>query len=261
MLYFAIPVRDEAPTIGVLLWRLRSVFRDYPRDYEVIVYDDASSDGTREVLEPYRKVLPLTVIAGAEPRGYAGALDALTRAVSQRTRYPRRDAMIVMQADFTDEPELVPEMVKRFEGGADIVVIERDTDPAAPAPVRRLRRIAGWALAPFRGVPDGVSDPFNAYRLYRISVIRELLKTLGDAPVARADGWAANVEMLARSAAHARRIERVPGASRYRLRPRSSRIRPMSDAMRLFSWARSARRTIPPREDARVMQATPGGSR
>src|SRR5690606_27055901 len=117
VLYVCIPVHNEAPTVGVLLWRLRSTFQEFGREYEVLVYDDASTDATAETLEPYTRVLPLTVLSGSSHVGYPGALDALLREATRRTRYPRRDAVITMQADFTDQPEHLPELVKRFEGG------------------------------------------------------------------------------------------------------------------------------------------------
>ncbi len=71
--------------------------------------------------------------------GYDRALDALCRDVANRTRYPRRDAMITLQADFTDQPEHLPELIKRFEGGADLVVAERTLSAKTPAPIRRMR--------------------------------------------------------------------------------------------------------------------------
>ncbi|MBA3889975.1 MAG: glycosyltransferase family 2 protein, partial [Gemmatimonadaceae bacterium] len=175
MFYICIPVHNEAPTIGLLLWRLRKVFQEFSRDYEVLVYDDASTDATRDTLEPYLKVLPLTILRGKEHLGYAAALDALLREASKRTKYPRRDAVITMQGDFTDQPEHLHELIRRFEGGADIVVAERPRDERAPQAVRRLQRVAPWMLRPFASVP-GVSDLFGALRLYRVSLLRDLVK-------------------------------------------------------------------------------------
>jgi glycosyltransferase involved in cell wall biosynthesis len=125
VLYLAIPAHNEVATIGVLLWRIRTVLAEFPREYEVVVYDDASSDDTAEVAEQYAHAMPVTVLRGATHVGYAGALDALIRHVAAQTRYPRRDAFLLVQGDFTDPPGIVPEFARRFEGGADLVVGER----------------------------------------------------------------------------------------------------------------------------------------
>jgi glycosyltransferase involved in cell wall biosynthesis len=240
VLYFCIPAYNEAPTIGLLLWRLRKVFQEQPREYEVLVYDDGSTDATTETLEPYHKVMPLSILGGTKV-GYAAAVDALCREASRRTRYPRRDAIVLLQADFTDQPEHLPELIKRFDGGADVVVAERPVDKlSVPQPVRTLRRIAPWVLRPFVSVA-GVRDPFGSLRLFRVSVIRDLLKERGDSPLLVGEGWGANVDLLLRAAPHARRVETVELEPRYDIRARATRVRAWSDAMSLLRFAQSAR--------------------
>ena len=244
MLYICIPAYDEAPTVGLLLWRLRSVMQEAAREYEILVYNDASTDATAETLEAYSEVLPLVVLGDSRRIGYGRAIDALARAVARRTRYPRRDAMITMQADFTDRPEDLPELIKRFEGGADIVVGERQLSPSWPAPARLLRRVAPIVTRPFVDVPN-VKDPFGTLRAYRISVIRDLIKVAGDSAIVTSDGWSANVELLVRAGRFARRVESTSFSPRYELRPRETRVRPWRGALDLLRSARALKSARP----------------
>ncbi len=256
VLRICIPVHNEATTIGVLLWRLRSVFQGFSREYDVVVYDDASTDGTDEVLEPYRSVMPLTVLRGNGHRGYAASIDALVRHVAADDEYARRDAMVLLQGDFTESPEHLPELVKRFEGGADLVAVHRAVSDATPADERRLRRWGRWAVTPFLRLPP-VADPFTGFRLVRISVLRELLKALGSRPVCAGDGWAANIDFALNVTPFARRIENVEFAPRYDVRQRSSRRRGWPDVLALFHWARAARRTTRPAPGGRAVTDAP----
>jgi hypothetical protein len=147
--------------------------------------------------------------------------------------------MLIMQADFTDQPEHIPELVKKFEGGVDIVVAQCNSGQA-PKPVRRLNSIGSRVLRFF--VKTGaVTDPFRSYRLIRISVLRELIKSLGNQPLLLSEDRAADAELLLRAAKFARKIETVPLQTRYDLRTRESRVRPVADAMKILRFGRTAR--------------------
>lgn len=249
MLYLCIPTFNEAPTVGVLLWRIRKVFQEYTREYEVLVYDDGSTDATRDVLEPYRKALPLTLLGGKERVGYRRAVHTLLTEAAGRTRYPRRDAAILLQGDFTDQPEQIPELVKRFEGGADVVVAERELPESTPVSVRKLHRLVGylprlWPIRAAVSVP-GVRDPWGTFRLLRISVVRDLLRDAAPAADGVAAPWQANLELLRAALPHARRVETVAVAPRYDVRERNSRRDPWPDAWGLLRQGWAARRQRP----------------
>src|SRR5438874_1048499 len=107
MIYVCVPVHNEARTAGLVLWKVRQVFTAFPREYQLLVLDDASTDDTGEVLASYAKVLPMTIVTHRERRGYAKSLEELLRLALQRTDRPKRDCAITLHADFVHSPESV----------------------------------------------------------------------------------------------------------------------------------------------------------
>src|SRR6266850_3601025 len=163
MIYVCVPAHDEAKTVGLVLWKVRQVFTAFEREYQIIACDDASTDGTADVLTSYARVLPLVVITHRERLGYARSLEELLRVALQRTDRPKRDCAITLHADFVHNPELMEEMVKRLESGAALVVAEATgRRTALPFGLRWARR---WAprLLRVTGVRDALSG-FTALR-------------------------------------------------------------------------------------------------
>ncbi|MFC1661082.1 glycosyltransferase family 2 protein [Gemmatimonadota bacterium] len=225
MIYICIPVRNEETTIGVLLWKIRNVMGEFGRDYELLVHDDASTDGTPEVLRRYRRTLPLRVSRSDDHLGYAGALERLLREGVERAAYPKRDAIVTLQGDFTEHPGYLVPLIKTLEGGADVVTgsVGKVND-GLPLSVRFARWAAPRILASsLSGCP--VTDPLCGYRIYRVIVLKKALRNLGSTPLLHRPGWAANLELLDLAVHHARRVEEVPLGLRYDIRSRKSRFK------------------------------------
>jgi glycosyltransferase involved in cell wall biosynthesis len=225
LIYVALPIHNERHTAGVLMWRLREIFAELGRDFRIVAVDDASTDGLEEVLAPYERVMPLTVLRNDTRLGYGASLERAIREAVRASRYPKRDALLVMQADFTDDPASVADLLRRYQGGADLVIGTCSDLRAAPRGLRAAR-FGARVLARPSGVPEGVSDPWSGFRMYRLMVLRRAIASLpqGESLIRR-DGWAANVDLLQRVAPHVRQWDEIDVPFNLSRRYRESRFR------------------------------------
>jgi polyisoprenyl-phosphate glycosyltransferase len=117
LLSVVVPVLNEAETIPLMLSRLRETLRGIT--WECIIVDDGSTDMTARVLElaaledPRIKLLRFSRNFGHQAAVTAG-LD-----------FADGDAVVVMDADLQDPPELLPRMLDLFSQGYDIVSPQR----------------------------------------------------------------------------------------------------------------------------------------
>jgi glycosyltransferase involved in cell wall biosynthesis len=206
VIYVCVATRNNSPTIGLLLWKLRKVFQESSREYHILVADDASTDGTRETLETYQRALPMTLVRLGTPQGKAACLNALLLDALARTDRPKRDCVATLPADFTVSPAVLPDLIRRFESGADVVVgelRERDTTWG----MRLVRRSAPWLLRPGIAVP-GVRDLLSGVSVIRLVTLKTCYRDRPDR-LLETDGVCANAELVARAATNARQIATV----------------------------------------------------
>jgi hypothetical protein len=234
VIYVCIPAHNEASTVGVLLWKVRRVLGEFDRDYCLVVHDDASTDDTQAVLERYRRAVPLTVLRSDEQIGYSASVEKLLRHVVTQASYPKRDCAVVLQGDFTEDPEDIVGLIRVLEGGADIVAgAMEEGDRPLPRGVRLVRAFSRALLR--RVVAQApVSDPLSGLRAYRVIVLKKALRDRPvEQPLLQSEGWASNVELLGRLAPHARCIAESPLGLRYDLQLRESRFKPWKTFMGL----------------------------
>ncbi len=119
MLSIVIPVHNEADVIPLLLNRLAKVCRRLETATELLFVDDGSHDNSVALLfqaqrqYPDIRVLQLSRNFGKEAAVTAGLAHA------------KGDAVILMDADLQDPPELIPDMVAEWRKGADVVLMKR----------------------------------------------------------------------------------------------------------------------------------------
>jgi len=107
--------RNEAENIPTLVARLVATFAEQPVDYELIFVNDASTDRSLDLLIGERARNPRVKVLNMSRRfGVAeGVLAGMEAA--------RGDAVVYMDADLQDPPELIREMIARWRAGSDVV--------------------------------------------------------------------------------------------------------------------------------------------
>jgi len=238
MIYVLVPAYNEAPTVGLLLWKVRQVFTAFPREYQLLVVDDASTDGTDAVLAPYVRALPLTLVTHRERQGYAGSLEELLRLAASRTDRPRRDLAVVLQADFSDPPDDIPEMVKRIESGADLVLADYRRRQGLPRAEWLARRLVPLLARRRTGAAAAIAHVGTAKAMRLITLSRVVSSLRGRRLLTR-EGWAADVELLGALAGEARRVDVVPATCAAQPRRRASRARPLRSVLQVWRALKS----------------------
>jgi dolichol-phosphate mannosyltransferase len=147
-----------------------------------------------------------------------------------------------MHADFTHNPQVIPDLVRRIESGADLVIAEGKLEGEPSRPHRVLRRFAPHLLRGVVTVP-GVHDLVSGFSIVRLVALRNAMRSHRNGFLVT-DGWAANAELYWRTGRYARRVEAVPSVERHDLRQRPSRLRPADEALNLWR-ARSRFRAAP----------------
>lgn len=112
---FVIPVRDEEEVLPDLYRRLERVAQDIEGECEFILVDDGSTDRSREMISELRgrdERLKLLLLA----RSFGHQL-----AISAGLDFASGDAVVVMDGDLQDPPEVVPEMIPLWREGYEVV--------------------------------------------------------------------------------------------------------------------------------------------
>jgi len=247
VLYVCLATRDNAQSIGLLLWKLRKVFLEFPREYHILVADDASTDGSGELLETYQRALPLTLVRHREPRGLASALEGLFRDALTRSDRPKRDCVATIPADFSYSPGVLPDLIRRFESGADVIVGESALE-RHPLGMRVVQRSAPWLLRPGIVLP-GLRDLLSGVLLIRLVTLKRCLQDPDALFVS--DGIPARAELVARAASSARQIAVVTVEPRAPDDGGTVSDAPLSLALSLFRTGRAVRI---PRPEAEIQR-------
>ena len=118
-LSIVVPMLNESAVLERFFSRLVPVLEGVTEHYEILCIDDGSTDDTFQRLEAYRAANPRIRLIGLS-RNF-GKENALSAGLD----FAAGQAVIPMDADLQDPPEVVPEMVAKWREGYDVVLAKR----------------------------------------------------------------------------------------------------------------------------------------
>jgi len=171
-----IPAHDEVESIAATVESITSRLDAEQIDYEVLVVDDASSDGTGEVVARLAaENSRVRCERSALPPGFG-------HAVRHGLAHFRGDAVAIMMADSSDSPEDLVRYQRVLEEGYDCAFGTRFAHESHVDGYPRLKlvanRIVNWGIRVlFR---HGYNDTTNAFKAYRREVIDHVTPLLSN---------------------------------------------------------------------------------
>jgi len=190
-LSIVIPVYNEIDTILEILRRVKAV----PIDKEIIIVDDCSTDGTREVLRDIKEN-NVKLILNEENRGKGFS-------IRKGFEHVTGDMVIVQDADLEYYPDEYPILIQRImEGKADVVYGTRFLGPRR---VFHFYHFLGNEVLNFIAnflYDTNLSDLMTGYKVFRADVLRRLKL--------RANGFGIEAEITAQILKRKLRVYEIP---------------------------------------------------
>ena len=198
-----IPTYNERENLPIIVWLLVKYFTEEDIEYEIIVIDDGSPDGTLEVGKQLEKIYGSDKIV-LRPRAKKLGLGT---AYIHGVKHATGNYIIIMDADLSHHPKFIPEFIKKQkEGDYDLVSGTRYAGGGG---------VNGWDLKRktiSRGanfvtqvlLRPGASDLTGSFRLYKKTVLEKLVA----ATVSK--GYVFQMEMIVRARQQGFTIGEVP---------------------------------------------------
>jgi len=198
-----LPVYNEKENLPLIIALLVQMFEEQHLEHEIIIVEDNSPDGTRQVAEQLQKILSKDIIKILARPGKMGLGSAYIDGLKQC----RGDFIILMDADMSHHPKYIPEFIRKQR--------ERDCDVVTGTRYAPGGGVAGWdfkRVLTSRGanilatvlLQPGLSDLTGSFRLYKRNVIEDLMKSV------KGRAYVFQMEIIIRAKEKGYKIAEVP---------------------------------------------------
>ncbi|MBL7996665.1 glycosyltransferase family 2 protein [bacterium] len=217
MIYILLPSYNEENGLQEVLPILKEISASSRDPFRVVVVDDGSKDRTSEVARSFISELDLKLITFPQNQGVTEVFKKGFKFIIEDSKEPEKDICVVLDSDNTQDPRLIPEMIRRIESGDDIVIASRFEGNGGMIGCPWTRQIfsygVSWIMRILVGLPN-VKDYSIFYRACRVGLIKSSFDRYGDRLI-EGRGFASICSLLLKMGNLTRKTAEIPLILRY----------------------------------------------
>jgi dolichol-phosphate mannosyltransferase len=222
--FWVLPAFNEEGNLALVLDSCARATEGTGQRLHIVLVDDGSTDGSCSIAEAWAARLPLDLVLHEVNQGLGSTIhDGLKRAAALAQP---DDVIVTMDADNTQPPSLIPQMLEALEAGSDLVIASRFRPGARVVGLSAFRRaltvVSSWLYRLILPIP-GVRDYTCGFRAYRASLLQRAFSAY-DGCFITEPGFTCMAEILIKLRALAPAIREVPMILRYDRRKGASKM-------------------------------------
>ncbi|GAM24338.1 hypothetical protein SAMD00019534_075130 [Acytostelium subglobosum LB1] len=198
-----LPTYNESENLPIILWLIDTELKKEFINYEVIIVEDNSPDGTLQIAQQLQKIIGEDKIKILSRPGKMGLGSAYMDGMKMATG----NWIILMDADLSHHPKFIPQFIqKQKKYNTEIVTGTRYASGGGVYGWNFYRKLTSRVANYIASVllTPGVSDLTGSFRLYRKDVLEKLIS------VNKSKGYVFQMEMMVRANQFNYKIGEVP---------------------------------------------------
>jgi dolichol-phosphate mannosyltransferase len=165
MITIIVPTYNESKNIHRLIKEVSESMQG--ENFEILVMDDNSPDKTAEKARELESDFPVRVVVRTQDKG-------LAKSVVDGFKNAKGDTMLVMDADLSHPPTVIPRMIKRQrETDAEIVVASRLVEGGGTEDWPNSRKLTSYCASLLARPLTNIRDPMSGFFLLKRSVVED----------------------------------------------------------------------------------------
>ncbi|MCR4316318.1 MAG: glycosyltransferase family 2 protein [Planctomycetes bacterium] len=226
MIFLLLPAFNEEASLPVLLPKLDKFLKEENTGFQIVVCNDGSRDRTLELLEEYKKTMPIVVLNHVINRGLGETARDLFEYAAWNSK--EGDVIVRMDCDDTHEPQFIKTMIQKLSEGYDVVIASRFQPGGGQHGVSGYRAFISSCANLFMKCMfplKGIREYSCGYRAYTARIIKNAVEAYGNNFIQlKGLGFTGTLEKLVKLKMIGAKFSEVPFVLRYDQKQSASKM-------------------------------------